>query len=589
MPTPATYFTYRELFDRIPTKEELVSIVRGLNPFHTALLTARLSAMFRHSLWSKHPQDAKSVEKFQYWFATVFLDLETRQRLEARFGNQDPARRPVFHPLQFLQLMKLTLSLGEGDETARPDTSEFHRYQFGTACLMVNDLFLTEEEQQNLKVGNVDDRRKQLMLQWLASFEVSNPTSPRNLLFRSYATFRIVLRDSDLLTKIDKECGALNIEQDFETHFGITLMGFLSLVFGVQTMLLMNTQDDLLNQSERFLVNRKTILQDTTLTQVQIDNFFDLLSMSFEELRAEVRKERPVDERIDLVPFKSKSFFVTAPDNYACIDFAFVTEKMHNGPYFLLANKLPEDQRWKVFNAWGLLFEAYVNWLLRGLNGRHSALFFSDTHWEDGEKSFDAVFVKKRMVAVFEHKGGFLRQDARYANNLEKFTNDLQSKIGVGCKQLARHIGALFPETGTARRLRGVSVPSNTLHVLPVLVVQDLMLRTPFINYFLNQRFQAERSESPTKKGIEVLPLNVVQVTELENLAEMAEAFDFDVLHFLHRRCQISSDMLLELGDAIAAIPEKKLDRLSARFKEIYRRSEEEMCALLFKDPPETA
>ena len=394
MPKPAAYITYRELFDRMPTKEELGSIIKSMNAFHTVLLTARLSAMFRHATWSDHPQDAKALERFQYWFAAAFLDTDTKQRLESRLGPQNPARRPVFHPLQFLNIMRLALALADGDEDARPDISELHRFQLGTACLMVNDLFLSEEEQQNLKTGSVDDRRKQLMLQSLASLEVSYPTPVRNLFSRSYATYRIMLRDPHLLERVKKECGGLEIEKEFEERFGITLMGWLSMVFGARTALLMHTQEILLNEPEKVFINRKSILQNSALSQAQIDSFFDELSMSFDELRSEIRKERPVDERLDLVPFKSKPFFVAAPDVYGCVDFGLLTEKLHTGPYFLLSNKFPENDRPKVFKAWGLLFEAYVNWLLKGLHARHSAQFFPDTCWEDGRKSFDAVFIR---------------------------------------------------------------------------------------------------------------------------------------------------------------------------------------------------
>jgi hypothetical protein len=581
---PTTYLTYRELFDRLPTKEELGSMIKGFNGFHTVLLTARLSAMFRHSMWTQNPQDAKAREKFQLWFAATFLDMETKQRLESRFGAQNPAHRPGFHPLQSLNVMRLALALADGDENARPDTSNLYRYQLGTACLMVSDLFLTEEEQKNLKSGSIDERRKQLMLQSLASLEISNPTPLRNLLFRSYATYRIVLRNPELVDTIKKDCGGLDIEKDFETHFGIRLMGWLSLVFSVQTLLTMRTPEELLNNPGTFLINRKSILQHSTLSQTQIDNFFDMLSMNFDELRAEICKERPVDERLDLVPFKSKPFLVTSPDNYACLDFGLVTEKMHNGPYFLLSNKLPENERWRMFNAWGLLFEAYVNWLLRSLEGRHSAQFYPDTCWESGNKSFDAVFVKQRMVAVVEYKGGFLRQDARYSNDLDTFMNDLQSKMGAGCTQLARDIGTLLPDVGAAKKLRQVPIPSNTLYVLPVLVVQDPMLRTPFINYFLNQHFQSKRTQFPVRKGIEVLPLNVVQITHLENLIEMAEAFDLDVLNVLHQHCNTNKEMLWELSDVMSSIPDAKKDRQSARFQDVFAKGNDEMCSILFKD-----
>jgi hypothetical protein len=583
MPKPATYLTYRELFDRLPTKEELVGIMKNLSAFQTAVFTARLSATYRHATWTKNPQEAKAVEKFQYWFATAIPDKETKVLIETRFGAQNPARRPLFHPLQFLNVMRLALILSEGGEDARPDTNETCRNQFGTACLMVSDLFLSTEEQQNIKTGSVDERRMQLMLQFLASLEVSNPTPLRNLLFRSYATYRIALRDPELVLRIKNECGGLDIEKDFEAQFGIPLLGWLSLVFSAQTMLIARSQDELLNQPQNVLINRKTMLQDSTLSQTQIDSFFDMLSMSFDELRAEIRKERPVDERLDIVPFKSKPFFVTAPDCYACVDFAFVTEKLHNGPYFLLSNKLPEKERGRVFKAWGLLFEAYVTWLLRGLQGRHSARFYPDTCWEDGEKSFDSVFVKSRMVIVMEFKSGFLPQNARYSNDLKAFMNILDYRIGEGCTQLARDIAALYPATGNIRKLRGVPVPSNALYILPILVVQDPMLRTPFVNYFLNQQFQVERNKFPSKKCIDVLPLNVVQITDLENLVEMAEAFDLDVMNVLHRRCQESKDLLKEVPDVVSEVDSKR-ELTSKRFNEIFQKSNDEMCAVLFRE-----
>lgn len=98
MPTPATYITYRELFDRVPTSDELDSIIKGLNAFNTVVLTARLNTMYRHSVGSKNPEDANSVDKFQYWFASAFFDSETKHRLSARFGEEKPTRRPVCYP-----------------------------------------------------------------------------------------------------------------------------------------------------------------------------------------------------------------------------------------------------------------------------------------------------------------------------------------------------------------------------------------------------------------------------------------------------------------------------------------------------------
>ncbi|MGC0779049.1 MAG: hypothetical protein WCD68_17750, partial [Candidatus Acidiferrum sp.] len=381
-------------------------------------------------------------------------------------------------------------------------------------------------------------------------------------------------------------CKGLNFEKKFVEVVGTPLMGWLSLVFGVHAMLTRFGQEDFRKKPETLILNRKTILQNPTLSQAQVDDFFDTISTEFEALKLEIRKTRPVDERLDLVPFKAKPLLQTQPDNYACVDLSLVTEKLHNGPYFVLSNRLNETERENVFKAWGFIFETYVNWLLKSLDGNHCAALYTDTRWEDGDKSFDAVFVKKRMVVVMEFKGGFLRQDARYSNDVTKFMNDLDTKFGVGCKQLARDIAALFPEKKAKGKLSGVPIPSNAEWVMPVMIVQDLMLETPFVNYFLNQHFQSVRAQFTVSSRVEVLPLNLIQITNLESLVEMADALNMDVIAALHRRCRKDPLMETELRDFLSGLPEAELSCCSKKFQAVFEQCIEEMSAFLFKDYP---
>ena len=451
VPIAKVYITYHELYDRLPNEEELHGLLKGLNAFHTVVLLCRLNTMLRHSVLSPNKQDSVS---FQRWFATHFTDEETKRRIESRFGSQNPDRRPLCHPLQLLNMIRLSLVLSEGEVDAKPDVSETHRHKLGIACLMMNDLFVSPREVENISEGTHDERRKQLMVQSLASIEVGNPTELRNLLFRSYVMYRVALQDSLLLSRIEKECGGLDIEREFEQVAGMPLMNWLSLVFGVHIALAIHTQEEFLDKPEIFIMNRKNFVAHGAISQSHIDSFFNSLSLNFDELRKEVRKERPVDERLDLVPFKSKPLLETAANNYACVDFSLVTEKLHNGPYFLLSTLLPKNDRWRIHNAWGLVFEACVNWLLKGLDGTDDAVFYPDTFWQDGTRSFDAVLLKKKVVVVWEYKGGFLRQDARYSGDVATFMADLDLKVSEGCLQLARNIGALFPEGSSARNLR---------------------------------------------------------------------------------------------------------------------------------------
>lgn len=160
---------------------------------------------------------------------------------------------------------------------------------------------------------------------------------------------------------------------------------------------------------------------------------------------------------------------------------------------------------------------------------------------------------------------------------------DLDLKISEGCVQLARDIGALFPGHGVPKKLRDVPVPTDAFCVLPVLIVQDPILKSPFVNYFLNKRFELERERFGSDSRVKVLPLNLIQITQLETLVEMAEAFGTDFIDTIHRRCNVDPVMGVDLQDFISqTMPEAKRMRCSRRFEEIMQKSHDEMSQILF-------
>ena len=554
-----------------------------MNATRTVVIASRLNTMFRRSISLKDP---RQVLNFQSWFVQTFFDDETKKRFVTRFGNENPNQRPVLHPIQLLNIVRVALAVGTGEEDTTAELAVGDRHKFGTACLMMNDLFCTVEERQKIQTGSQDDVMKHLILQLLAVGEVSNPTPFRNLLIRSYYLYRIALQAPEIVATIRKECEGLDFEAHFEKVSGIPLQGWLSLVIGLYTFLISHSLEEFVRSPDVYVVNRKTILKDPALSAAQLDSFFGPLSSSFEELRTELaeKTKHPVDERFNLVPFMAKPFLTFAPERSICVDVALLSEKLNHGPYFLFRSLLSENKRGPVFKAWGILFESYVHWLLQGLKDRHGALFYQDTRWDHNDnKSFDGVFIKKRLVVVMEFKSGFLTEEARYSNNANTFMEDVDNRIGVACKQLARDTALLLPESGAGKKLRDVPVPPNAEWILPVLIVQDLVLRTPFINHFLNKRFQAERKQYPTSSKVEVLPLNVIQISTLESLVEMGETFNLDVMSVLHRRCRTDPLMMQELQSFISDLPEAKQPRCSERFQRVFEKSRDEMSAMLFK------
>src|SRR6266480_6260675 len=186
----AVYITLSELIGRFPTKDELTELVGSMSARTAAVVALRLNTIFRRCMG----RDAADMFTFQSWVAKNYLDEGTRAELIKKFGNASPTARPLFHPLQLLYLAKLAITLGRDDAAAREEHLDDHTSEFGTACLMINDLFCTPEERQAFQTGSQDEKSKELMIQLLASGELSNPTPIRNLFIRSFVAYGICLK-----------------------------------------------------------------------------------------------------------------------------------------------------------------------------------------------------------------------------------------------------------------------------------------------------------------------------------------------------------------------------------------------------------
>ena len=146
-----------------------------------------------------------------------------------------------------------------------------------------------------------------------------------------------------------------------------------------------------------------------------------------------------------------------------------------------------------------------------------------------------------------EYKGGLLKVEARYSGNIDSFKKDLDKKIGEGCRQLARKIQMIFAIRSSERKgLREIPTDHVT-RIVPVLVVQDPILRGPLVNWLLNRIFNRALDRGSLRLGVVVEPLNVVSIHELETMAESAEARGFDIVHALQLRCQTDPEMQLGL------------------------------------------
>jgi hypothetical protein len=294
--------------------------------------------------------------------------------------------------------------------------------------------------------------------------------------------------------------------------------------------------------------------------------------------------------RFDFVPFRTHPLVPISTNRLACIDLSFVLEKLHTGVHWVIHDAYGnrDARRDDLFKAWGILFEEYVHWLLSGMESKLPIKYFRP-QWKDGGESFDGMLLQGDVVVALEYKGGFLARKARYSGNADEFTKDADRKFGAGCHQLATKLNALFAQEESERKRMTDAPPlTHVRAVVPVLVLQDNILRAPFLNWYLNRAFQKELASFSFRPDIVVRPLNVVNVFELETMVNSSEASDFDFIYGLHHRAVRDQEMLSDLQEFLMQFPTYGRQQ-SARWMRVYEELQRSLFGYLFPENETTS
>jgi hypothetical protein len=117
----------------------------------------------------------------------------------------------------------------------------------------------------------------------------------------------------------------------------------------------------------------------------------------------------------------------------------------------------------------------------------------------------------------------------------------------------------------------------HVTRIVPVLVVQDPILRSPLVNWLLNRKFNQFLDKDQLRHGVSVDSLNVVNIHELETMAESSEGGTFDLFHALQLRCFRDPEMVSDLQNFLLEVPgygQGKSERIDAIVDEQWKEIE---------------
>lgn len=241
------------------------------------------------------------------------------------------------------------------------------------------------------------------------------------------------------------------------------------------------------------------------------------------------------------LPLREKPILRTEDGRAIILDPIFYGEKASIGPLFLL----PRDKRDRAFTHFGKAFEDYVCDILNRMfpdisvaSNKRLTCNIIGIDQEGHELEIDACLNDITDVILFEIKTGFIREDQILIDDFEKYVHHLRDKYvwnrkddkGVGVGQLAKTIAVLASKTWQGNNQEF----SDARRISPVLVVHDHLLGAPVYGHFFASEFKkllAPEAELPSgvyRKGeLQVAPLVVITIDDLENLETSIENFSF--------------------------------------------------------------
>ena len=239
---------------------------------------------------------------------------------------------------------------------------------------MLNDLLFTPEQAERLKDRGGEGERErihdELMTQWLPPFELANPPDEGLAVARSDEYADLFDQDTPRFRFADGQ----SLDQRFKQLTGIGLRRYLWLLLGVYTLcheLRELTHDDLNENMARLNFEKAQIFSKLNVTPDEARAFFERIVTDLSGLKEAVERDSYTSRmpQFDFTAFRSYPLVHNSAgrQNYTCLDFSFLIEKMGAGVYHTILGSLPEGDpdraRFQIY--WGEIFERYINDRLR--------------------------------------------------------------------------------------------------------------------------------------------------------------------------------------------------------------------------------
>ena len=478
------------------SKEHLTQILSSFN-FTDILIT-----LARINLFLQHSKDFSFTERIlQKDFCSCYL----REEIDRRGLTGDF----IFNRQSTLRLLRESVRVSNPYSTRSPDTTADAKIELARCYLIANES--PNYESSDHEIGLAEQKRKELLVASIpfAAYP-ENSSEPRRIK-------NPLVRSKEFLRRFQEESSKFDMNKIFHEATGLTPQDYQYLIYSIAAFYLTLSPEEILKGEGLFVDTRPS----PTLAQLY-EKLLPHVCISIDKLREEAKfdcfkNDFRLWRRYPLVKVDENQVF--------CVDMGFLLDKLQTGIFWILREHLKNDSKPKgVFEKlWGDVFTDYAASIIeRGVNAQTSSVekcilgpkYIQKT---EAECTDIAVYGEDTLI-LLECKSSVLAASAKFSGNFGEFHDGIAPNAIKGIKQLADAIQSLGTTNKTERRKVDRINILSTKKIYPALVLFDRIFSSLDINRFLNSEFQRIVKQNALVEHLEIMPLTVLTIEDLELL-----------------------------------------------------------------------
>lgn len=486
-----------------PDSEEcLEDIMRSFNLRDSVIALAKINLLLHQS---------KDVSKYESILRAGFCTPIVQNVISSSTTLKE---KVVFNRESTLRLLSKSISTSTLMSTFDRNTEVDMGRKLGQCYLIANGLMGRNATSTGTNLTPV--QRTGEITELIPAFEYAIKPSPWPHVKKS------LVRTDEYLTRLEKKPLTFDVSDTFCQATGLASQDYQFLIFGLLTVALKVLPEEILAGSEISID-----MKPTPSLGCLYDKLLPHVCVSIDELAHKAKKIPSLPNEFRL--WRKYPLVMLRENEIFSIDNGFLRDKLDTGILWILRDQLEMEEKGKgadVIGFWGEIFEDYAASIVqRGIDAQsqprvETCNFKPKYAGREETECTDIAVCGGETLVLLECKAPVLTAQTKFSGDVSEFYSGIKSKFieSTGIKQLCKAIQTLFHTNEAERRNVNEIDVSNVKIIYPVLVLSDRTFSLVFMNEFFNSEFQRFRSSIVLQERVNIMPLTLLTIDELEDL-----------------------------------------------------------------------